>query len=66
MAKFLLGRNPLTGKHLLQRQPLRNSVLEGMLRRGFSEKDEVWNMHTPYKGHFWGFMLLGRRMGNGR
>ncbi len=48
----ILGRNPLTGKHLLQRQPLKSNVLEGMLQRGVSEKDEAWNMHMPYKGHF--------------
>ena len=62
-AEDVQGSNPLTGLRLLQLYPLLRNVLDGVLRGGVCEKDEVWNMHTAYRGHFAGFgpMFMGMR-----
>ncbi len=36
--------------------PPENSVLDGALRGGVCEKDEVWNMHGANNGGFWEFL----------
>ncbi len=58
-------RNPLTGKHLVQLYPLKNTVLDMAPGGGVCENHEGWNMHMAYTGGFAGFgpMKSHRRKG---